>query len=358
MSFPDEPPLHDFPDRAIRRLLQNPSNLRDLLADLLPDLVDRFDFARLEVVDRAFLLDDWRRRESDLLFRLPFLPDAGDLPPVLVCILLEHQSQPDPWMPLRLLLYAVLFWEREWRVWETEHDRGAPPGLTPVIPIVFHTGPRPWRKYRRLTDLIAAPRELRGFVPRWQALFWDLAERSAEGTLQAAGDWLAALAVVRAERDEREAFHAILGRVLSRLERLSDQERVRWHELLHFVLSWALRRRPGEERMETLETALKSQREVEHQEEVRRMSETIAQTWEQELLARGRAEGEARGRAEGEARGLLRAHREDLRALLEERFGALPEAVSARIEAAEDPERLRAALRQVLRIASPEELKI
>lgn len=166
MSRFDPPPLHDFPDRAIRRLLQHPANLRDLLADLLPDLVDRFDFDRLQVVDRAFLLDDWRRRESDLLFRLPFRPSAGDLPPVLVCLLIEHQSAPDPWMPLRVLLYAVLFWEREWRAWEAEPARTAPPRLTPVIPVVFHTGPRRWRKYRRLAALTAAPRELRGFLPR------------------------------------------------------------------------------------------------------------------------------------------------------------------------------------------------
>jgi hypothetical protein len=90
MSLFDEPPLHDFPDRAFHQLLQDPGNLRNLLAALLPDLVDRFDFAQLEVVPPAFLTADWRRRESDLLFRLPFRPQAtGEaLPPVLICLLL------------------------------------------------------------------------------------------------------------------------------------------------------------------------------------------------------------------------------------------------------------------------------
>jgi hypothetical protein len=158
-------------------------------------------------------------------------------------------------MPLRVLLYAVLFWEREWRAWEAEPARTAPPRLTPVIPVVFHTGPRRWRKYRRLAELTAAPRELRGFLPRWQPRFWDLAERTPEEVLQSAGEWLAALAVVRAEREDAATFREILGRVRSRLERLSDTEKVRWHELLYFILSWALRRRPGEDQMEILETA-------------------------------------------------------------------------------------------------------
>ena len=54
------------------------------------------------------------------------------------------------------------------------------------------------------------------------------------------------------------------------------------------------------------------------------MSETIEQTWEQELLARGEARGEARGQ--------LRAYRENLRELLEERFGPLPEGVIRQIQ--------------------------
>jgi hypothetical protein len=81
--FEDPEHLHDFPDRAVRRLLHDPSNLRELIAALLPDLVERFDFSQIEVVERSFLLDDWRGRESDLLFRLPFRssPGAPPLPP-------------------------------------------------------------------------------------------------------------------------------------------------------------------------------------------------------------------------------------------------------------------------------------
>jgi hypothetical protein len=41
-----DPPLHDFPDRAFRALLADPGNLRDLIAALLPDMVDRLDFSR------------------------------------------------------------------------------------------------------------------------------------------------------------------------------------------------------------------------------------------------------------------------------------------------------------------------
>jgi hypothetical protein len=77
-----------------------------------------------------------------------------------------------------------------------------------------------------------------------------------------------------------------------------------------------------------------------------------------EWIAVGRAEGEARGRAEGEARGQLVGCRADLRVMLEDRFGALPEGLIQRIETEEDLGRLQTALRQVYRVATLEELRL
>src|SRR5437867_9989153 len=125
MSFFENPPLHDFPDRAIRRLLEDPRNLRELLTEIVPELAARLDFEAVEKVDRSFLMEDWRRREADLFLRIPFRTDEAQ-PPVLVCVLVEHQSGPDPRMPLRVLLYGVLYWEREWKAWEDNHPPGKP----------------------------------------------------------------------------------------------------------------------------------------------------------------------------------------------------------------------------------------
>jgi hypothetical protein len=114
----------EFPDRAVRDALVRPDHLRTMLRRTHPHLADRFDYGRLEVVPRTYLLDDWRERELDVLVRLPLLaPEGGE---VLVCVLVEHLTHPDPVMPLRLLLDAVLFWEQQWRHWQQGHDRGVP----------------------------------------------------------------------------------------------------------------------------------------------------------------------------------------------------------------------------------------
>ena len=85
-------------------------------------------------------------------------------------------------------------------------------------------------------------------------------------------------------------------------------------ELPWFALSWGLRRWPGRERATLLEAARASQAEISHRQEIAKMSETIDQTWDREMLARG------------EARGEMAMRREDLRMLLEEPFSLVRDA--------------------------------
>jgi hypothetical protein len=348
MSRIDQPSLHDFPDRAIRDALQDPRNLRDLLTARVPDLAARFDFDHAEIVEPEFLLDDWRRRKADLLFRIPFAtrPPGEPAQHALVCLLLEHQSGPDPQAPLRTLLYAVLYWEQQWKTWEEGHPRGEPLRLTPVLPVVFHTGPGEWHTNRTLADLIAAPKAFEMHIPSWQPLFWDLSEHTVEELQEAAGAWMRALAVVRAEREGSGSFRAVFAAVLRGLEPLARRENVRWHDLVRFVLSWAFWRRPGQEREQLIEVAQRSQSSVSRRREIQRMSETIERTWPEELLAQGLTAGE------------LRTRKEDLRMLLEERFGTLPEEWAQRIEATQDLERLKNAVRQVLHIQGLTDLEL
>ena len=54
----------------------------------------------------------------------------------------------------------------------------------------------------------------------------------------------------------------------------------------------------------------------------------------------------------------MRARQEVLRALMEDRFGALPNVVLQRIEAATDAERLQASILQVSKISAPDELDL
>ena len=341
----DEGSLHDFADRSIREQLQNPQNLRDLLADVLPDLVAGFDFSRVECLPRDFLLEDWRGRESDLLFRIPYRAAEGDQW-VLVCVLIEHQSSSDPRMPLRMLLYTVLFWEREWKAWEDRQPPRPDFQLTPVVPIVFHTGKRPWGSPRALAELLGGPEAFRRFGPQYEPLFWDLALRDPEELVRQAAAWLQALAVVRVQDADAATFRRLMAEVERQWNDLSIRDRQQWRELMRFILAWAHRRRAPQEYDALVADAVAAQAEAAQRREVETMTQTIAE-WFQE-----------KGRAEGEAKGALSAWREILQHHLEQRFGPLPEGIRQRIESITDLEQLKACAYQAPTVASLDELRL
>src|SRR5712691_8157260 len=109
MPATNAPPPRDLPDRVIRESLNHPANLRAFLGQAVPDLAGGFDCDRARLLDRDFPLDDWRRREADLPFEIPYRAGAAELW-ALVILLIEHQSDTDPLLPLRLLYFAVTYW--------------------------------------------------------------------------------------------------------------------------------------------------------------------------------------------------------------------------------------------------------
>ena len=140
---PQEKNVRDFVDRGLRDLLSQPANLRGFLGDVVPELVEGFEFEKMRPARREYFLGNWRSREADLLFEIPYrLPDREDW--ALVCVLLEHQTKAEWRTPLITLIYAALYWEWQLRQWESQ----APPRgdflLRPILPVVLHTGARPW----------------------------------------------------------------------------------------------------------------------------------------------------------------------------------------------------------------------
>ena len=106
---PTELPLiREFDDRSTLWLLEDPAQLHGLLQILDASLADCLDFARARRINRSFIPADLQKQESDLVYVVP-LRDR-DRKEVWVYVLLEHQSEPDPLMALRLYLYMGHLW--------------------------------------------------------------------------------------------------------------------------------------------------------------------------------------------------------------------------------------------------------
>lgn len=362
MTEADREYVRQLPDRTIRDALADPRNLRELVAAVAPQLVDGLDFSRMRAIEREFRLEDWRGREADRLFEVPYREADTEIP-VVVCILVEHQSTADPVMPLRMLVYGVLYWERQWKDWQSSPTPRDALRLNPMVPIVLHTGDRPWSTNRELSELMAGPDVLKAFAPHWPPLFWDVAEKTPQELLTETGIWLRSLAVVRAEREDLASFLAVFREILEDIERMTAGDEVRWHDLMRFVISWGLHRRPRDEADELKDVVAQSQREGTHKREVKAMSDTLQKSYH-DLIAEAQAKAEAaeaeaqKGIEQGIEQGELRGRRAALKRVLERRFEDVPPDVFDRIDATEEIDRLQQLFDEALDAKSLEDLSL
>jgi hypothetical protein len=331
---PTPDPPRDLVDGMLRRLLSRRENLADFLRQAQPQIAGNFDFALTRELSREFVTDDWRYREGDLVFEIPYRR-GQDTTRLMVCLLLEHQSDTDAVMPLRMLYQAVMYWDGLWRTW-TEQPRPRPPlRLRPVLPVVLYTGERPWGSNETLQDLCDGPPELLAFLPIWRPQFWSLAAHTPEELL-AGGPLLQLLAVMRAIREDTPRFLAFYREASTHVAALSDAEQVRWQELVQALLSYGVWRRPVADRESCIEAV--RQTNPRRNTEVTNMAKTIAEAWMDE--------------------GALRGARRMLRKYIEMRFGSIPEELAARMDRIEDLDRLEAALLQVHQVEKLEDLQL
>ena len=293
-----EDPIRTFMDRSVRAILQQADNLRELLESAVPLHAAGFDCARARLIEGDFLLPDWRGREADLIFEIPYRVGNSERL-ALVCLLIEHQSRPDARMPLRTLVYTSLYWDRYSRTWEASESEGKF-RLPPVLSIVVHTGPQPWTSPRSIAEMLAEPAGFHHFAPIWAPILWDLYTHTTDELAKSDAMLLQALSVVRAEGAEREEFERAFRIALTRLSESAQPGSAQWSDLVKFVLGWAANRRPPGDRSALQAVAEEAVTNEVHRREIQAMGRTIADAYRDE----GRAEGMEKGRAEGMEKGL------------------------------------------------------
>ncbi len=152
-------------DKLFRTVFGDPAEAVGLLSAYLPEpLAAELQWSSLTFQDATFVDDRLRDSQSDLLFSVERA--AGD-PPAWLYVLLEHQSQPDRWMPFRLLKYCCRIWDRDRRMHPRER------GLRPIIPLVFYQGLGRWRHATELAELFAVSVREWPWVPRFTHLLID-----------------------------------------------------------------------------------------------------------------------------------------------------------------------------------------
>jgi hypothetical protein len=159
---------HNPHDAVFRKVLGEPANAASQLRAVLPEtLVRRLDLERLERAPDSFVDEELGRRQSDLVFTVPL--DERD---AFICVLIEHQSTPDPLMALRMLRYTVRIWDR----YLAEHRTATQ--LPAVIPLVVFQNRSRWSAATEVAELIdldpGTAAALGEHLPRYRFILDDL----------------------------------------------------------------------------------------------------------------------------------------------------------------------------------------
>jgi putative YhgA-like transposase len=324
--------VRNFQENGIQALLEHPGNVRDLLALTGEALVAEIDLDRMHLVRGTFINRDYRRRAADVVLVAPFREGRPDRR-LMITILIEHQSEPDPLMPLRMVDYVTQIYRFQERRWKNRHG-GSIAGfrLMPVLPVVFHTGTRPWKRLGTLPDLIRNGERFRRVTPVMECLFVNLPAVSNEVLEKGGGFFGWVLHVIRARQARPGAFSRLVDRVIGHILSMPPEEHARGEELLSYLYAFVYHEREECEKEPLLDRIEAAAWKPEHQRELNQMGKTIAEALRDE------------GRAEGHVSGL----RTTLRRLLIRRFGEIPPDLVVIIEGTTDLEHLNGWLDQVV----------
>jgi hypothetical protein len=338
--------FRQFPQNGMKLLLSEPANVRELLALAEAPLLSRIDFSGMKVEPTDFVTRDFRHVESDLVLSAPLRPGKGRRArQLLLYVLIEHQSEPDRLMPLRLLDYLVQLWKHQVRQWGQQHGGLASVRLSPILPVVFYTGTWAWESVGELPDLFEEGELFRAVTPLLTPLFVSLPGAPA-AALEAGGPFGWLLRLVQQRRSSARTFEGLLRRAVGRLEAIADEERLRWLELLTYLHALVHHERQAGEREQMQRLIEASVQTDEHRQEVVMVRKTGADAYREEGAEQGRREEAVRSRQEMLVR------------LLRRRFKEVPAATEAVIQKTADVGQLEAWLEQMVTAKTLKEIGI
>ena len=121
----------------------------------------------LKYSETDFVLPDLKEVFSDIVFSV----SRKNNKEAYISIILEHKSQPDDFTAVQVLLYVAYGYYKQYR---------SKRSLNPILPFVFYHGKQKWifKPIEELFDEL--PEELKPYIPKFKALFVDLAQFSDE----------------------------------------------------------------------------------------------------------------------------------------------------------------------------------
>ena len=328
----------DFKNNAYREFLRNRRFFETFVRHFveLGRLRKVLSFSEAELLEETALSERLHKSHRDLSWQVPAKTEKA-----LFVFLIEHQTGVQHTIAARLLFYATSFWQKH--LLEAGKERERRDFKFPLLfPIVFYTGPGPWKAPIDFADLLFGIEYLPERFVKFKYILVDLLRLPAEDLLEM--DLLVGPVLVMGQLISQGHYEGdLFARALARLSQIQDKEELAWLKgiLYHSLLAAGL--------SEEAEAILKAmaRKEVRDMTDFSRLGEVIKKTGWEEGRAVGLKEGMEKGRLEGEAEVLLRQ--------LERKFGPVGPEIRKRLSEA-TPEKLLTWAERILTAEKIEEV--
>jgi len=327
-----EEQVKHFPDLSFKWLLEASGNLRGLMHIARSDIVEQINFAQAQKLPESYITDILREQRTDVTYLVPFQAKRKTF---TLCIHIEQQSKPDNTMSYRMSLYAHLIWDKQRQEWKEKKTKKEDRKFYPILPIVFYTGRRIWKKLRSLTEVINPQEPFAEFVPQYVPIFKSLADTPDDELVANDNPFGWAMRLLKKVKVPKTEFSTELERAVSCISRVSDD--YQWRKLTQYLVLLVRHQRKKTEAEELLSF-------IEHlttrrrKEEVREMAMTSAQALRKE--------------------GALETQRKYILKAIQTRFQTVPSSLSERIETIKSMARLERIFDKCLTVDSIDEIEI
>ncbi len=291
-------------DKLFKGLLDQPGTAGALLREQLPaDISSLLTDDPPELTDGEFIDEALQGSQSDRLFRTR-LKDGGD---VLLYVLIDHKSYPEPGIILQLLGYMLRIWLR-YSGGKAEALRSLPA----ILPLVVYHGASEWKVSLSLRDTINAPEAIKQYQPDVRYTLVDL------GPIP--NDRLSAFPPLRAGLLALKYSHQDGDTESILVQAFTDARDV--PSLFRMLVSYITTVYSGVDES-VLEKAVRK----------------VRPEWREEMLSIAAREWKAEGRIEGLADGVVKGKADTLLRQLRKRFKTVSDDVEHRVRTA-DSDRL------------------
>jgi len=250
---------------------------------------EQIDESSLVKVDKSFILQDFKNREADVVYRA-HLKDRD----IIFYVLLELQSKVDYLIPYRLLLYMTEVWRDVFRSTSKKDTERKSFRLPVVVPIVLYNSKGNWTVPLSFKEILAGSDLFGNQALDFQYLLINVHSYSEEDLLELSGLFGAVFLVDQAK--DLEEIIARLKLLAETIKNLEDEE-------FALFTSWAeniLTRNMKSDQKKEVANILQETRPEEVEEMISNVEKVLKKTYKE-----AEKQGMEKGMEKGIARGIL-----------------------------------------------------